>query len=174
MVKKVNKYILQISQNNERALEKLFELTKEAMWYVALKYLADRSKIEDVLNVAYLNVYNNSNKFDSSQNGVNWLYSIVKNVALNQNREDKKNEIFINNGLEIEEEEFQEQDLMLQLLVKDAIGILDEKEKTIVKLKFWNQLTFQQIAKQMGMPTSSVHYTYKIALKKIKNWWLAL
>lgn len=144
------------------------------MWYVALKYLADRSKIEDVLNVAYLNVYNNSNKFDSSQNGVNWLYSIVKNVALNQNREDKKNEIFINNGLEIEEEEFQEQDLMLQLLVKDAIGILDEKEKTIVKLKFWNQLTFQQIAKQMGMPTSSVHYTYKIALKKIKNWWLAL
>lgn len=175
LVKKVNKCIGKIALGDEKALNELYAITKESMWFVARKYLTDKSKIDDVLNEAYLNIYQNADSFNITQNGINWMYSIVKYAALNQNRTDKrfKYEEF-SNELDITTNEDIEKNLVVQLLIEEAMEILNNKEKEIIRLSFWEQKTLKEIAQHLNMPTSSVHYTYKIALKKIKNWWLKL
>ena len=50
LVKKVNKCIYRIALFDEKALDELYAITKESMWFVARKYLVDKSKIDDVLN----------------------------------------------------------------------------------------------------------------------------
>ncbi len=174
LVKKVNKCIYRIALFDE-ALDELYAITKESMWFVARKYLVDKSKIDDVLNEAYLNIYRKASSFDSSQNGINWMYSIVKNAALNQNRTDKRfdSEEFPEET-DLTTDDNLEQNLVIRLLIEEALKILSDKEKEIIELSFWEQKTLKEIAQHLNMPISSVHYAYKNALKKIKNWWLKL
>lgn len=175
LVKKVNKCIYRIALFDEKALDELYAITKESMWFVARKYLVDKSKIDDVLNEAYLNIYRKASSFDSSQNGINWMYSIVKNDALNQNRTDKRfdSEEFPEET-DLTTDDNLEQNLVIRLLIEEALKILSDKEKEIIELSFWEQKTLKEIAQHLNMPISSVHYAYKNALKKIKNWWLKL
>ncbi len=175
LVKKVNKCIYRIALFDEKALDELYAITKESMWFVARKYLVDKSKIDDVLNEAYLNIYRKASSFDSSQNGINWMYSIVKNAALNQNRTDKRfdSEEFPEET-DLTTDDNLEQNLVIRLLIEEALKILSDKEKEIIELSFWEQKTLKEIAQHLNMPISSVHYAYKNALKKIKNWWLKL
>ena len=51
----------------------------------------------------------------------------------------------------------------------DAIYQLDEKYKTVLLLKYYEDLTFEQIAEILGEPIGTVKSNSKRALTKIKK-----
>ena len=57
-IKQVNRCIEKIAAGNSSGLEDLFKLTKRYLYAVALSYLTDKSKAEDILSDTYLIPYN--------------------------------------------------------------------------------------------------------------------
>lgn len=166
--KVINKLIVDISHNDEKALEELFYLTKEKLYYIACKYLVDTSKADDVLSRAYEKIYLNSNKFNKKYNGFNWMYEIVKNLALDSNKEDlRNNHVEFNEDYHVSDKTAN--NLSRTIKINMALNSLEPLEKEIVILRIWENNKLKDIAKELDMPISSVHRTYKNALAKLKE-----
>lgn len=167
-IQKINKCIIRIAGKKESALDELFELTKKDLYVVACSYLYDKSKAEDVLSDSYLKVVKSAASFDRKQNGYNWLYEIVKNTALNQNKKDK-----LRDGEPLTETnqpnyEFVES-LCNRLMVEQALNGLSEEEKRIIYEYFFERKTVKEIADRIGKPKTTTYDLIKRLLEKMKN-----
>lgn len=167
-VSKINKLIIKISRHDEEALEELFQLTKEKMRYLAVKYLNDSSLSEDVLSVAYYKIFLNASSFDKKRNGFNWMHEIVKNLALDQNKKEKRHSYdHFDEGLHSNNKSATEIKRLDNLEM--ALKTLTNLEKDVVRLKIWEKCTLKEIAEKLKISVSTAHRTYIGALKKLKE-----
>lgn len=166
---KINKLIYKISQNDSKALEELFELTKEKMRYLASKYLYDKSLVDDVLSISYYKIYKNADKFNKKLNGFNWMHQIVKNSALDKNKSESKHNIEnFDENTYCDHSTFENKNLEL------AMKTLPELEYKIIRLKIWENLGLKEIASELNLSISKVHRIYTNALSKLKESMLVL
>ncbi len=167
-IKQINRYICAIADGDSRALELLFDATKKYFFVVARSFLDDKSKAEDVLSVAYYKVVVNAKSFDKRKNGYNWIFEIVKNTALNQNKTDR-----IKNSAPYDESCNRPYEIVDELIDKMALGEAREKlsdeEKFIIYAYFYEGKTIKEVAETLQKPKSTVHYILKGALEKMKK-----
>ena len=166
LVGKINKAIVRIGKGDTYALDELFSITGRMLLFMAKKYLADKSYAEDLIGEVYLKVVRNANTFDPKQNGLNWLYKIVKNEALNHNMRDKTSafvELDDNFGNDCID------DWLNTILVKSAIDTLSTHDKHIIYLRFWKGYSIQEIADEINKPISTTHDTLKRIYKQLKK-----
>lgn len=109
-IKKVNALIARIQAGDKKAPDLLFAEIGGLLLNVAKKYLYDKSLAEDLLSDVFLELYSSGAKtFDSSFNGLNWLFTIVKNKAYHYNLKEGKtvnideSEGFLQNFLKTDE-----------------------------------------------------------------------
>ncbi len=171
LVKKVNREITKIAKGNTDALGSLYELTSGYLFSMAKVYLGDKSLAEDVVSEVYLKVVKNADKFNSQLNGLNWLYKITKNVALNMNsyasRHSTQN---LDATMNIADAFDILSDLnLLKHKLADEVRALTKDEQRLLYLKYWQGLTIKEIAKAVGKSNSYTHDMIKKILKKLKN-----
>lgn len=162
----INKLIVKVSHKNEKALEELFHLTREKLFYLACKYLNDKSLAEDVLLEVYSKVYEKAHTFDQKQNGFNWLHTMVKNKALDFNRTHSKNDGDVEFNEEFYISNVEDSSPRLKNL-KVALKYLTPEERNIIILKFWENSTLSDIAEKVNIPLSSLHRRYVKILHKL-------
>lgn len=163
-VDEIKELIKRIAKQDEKALEELFERTKNQLYKVAKEYLNDKMYIDDVISEGYLKIYKKSKMYNEKYNGYNWMYEIVKNIAIDYNRKHKKEikieEIYVGKkGLEKGTRE----------KIRQAMKILDEREYEIIYLRIWENRTLQTIAEGMEYNITGVYRIYKGALEKLRK-----
>ena len=170
-IKKVNALIARIQAGDKKAPDLLFAEIGGLLLNVAKKYLYDKSLAEDLLSDVFLELYSSGAKtFDSSFNGINWLFTIVKNKAYHYNLKEGKtvnideSEGFLQNFLKTDEHG---DSAVENVDLRAALDTLSTEENRMLYLKFWEGLTVREIAKAVGLPKSTVHGLIKGALKKV-------
>ena len=168
LVLKTNKLIYRISKGDNHALDELFELTSRMLLTMARKYLFDKSYAEDLVSETYFKLVKNASKFNPAQNGLNWLYKIIHNEAVNYNRRDYS---LYNCELTDEASIIDDcvDDWLDKILIKDALNQLSAEERLVIYLRYWEGLNYQEVAKRINKPlTTTYDYINKI-LKKLKK-----
>ena len=168
LVLKINKLIYRISKGDNHALDELFELTSRMLLTMARKYLFDKSYAEDLVSETYFKLVKNASKFNPAQNGLNWLYKIIHNEAVNYNRRDYS---LYNCELTDEASIIDDcvDDWLDKILIKDALNQLSAEERLVIYLRYWEGLNYQEVAKRINKPlTTTYDYINKI-LKKLKK-----
>lgn len=85
-----------------------------------------------------------------------WLFSIMHNVYINQRRPRlRRSETPENEALELSVEATQENQLELRNL-KEALGRLPEEQREVVLLVGLEQLSYEEVAKALGIPLGTV------------------
>ncbi len=167
LVARINKIIVRIGKGDTYALDELFCITGRMLLFMARKYLVDKSYSEDLVSETYLKVVQGAKGFDPKQNGLNWLYKIVKNGASNHNLRVRTHESVEN--IEIAGKEFVEEWLDT-ILVKSAIDLLSAEDKNLIYLRFWEGYSIQEIAHKIDKPLSTTHDTLKRICKRLKKY----
>ncbi|MDE7263789.1 MAG: sigma-70 family RNA polymerase sigma factor [Anaeroplasmataceae bacterium] len=167
---KIGELIEKIAGNDENALDELYTLTKQHYYYVAREYLIEKFYAEDVLSVAYLKLYKKSHLYNRKLNGFNWMFEIVKNTAIDFNRNNTKDgvhKILDDEDLNrIPSEEFNGIEIRK---VQLALRVLSDKEYTIIYLRIWENKTIKFIAEMLGFNVARVYKTYNDALAKLRK-----
>jgi len=169
--KRINHYIKQTANGNESAFDKLFVYTYDNMKHIAKFYLKNKSNADDVLVEFYKIILDKVNSFDSKENGYNWMYTIAKNLALNDNQKNKKIGYISDGYYEIEDNSFQP---LKTLIVEETMAILNDKEKELLYRLYWEGYTIKEIAEKDNIPTATFYKQRKRIFKKmkkfLKNW----
>ena len=107
------------------------------------------------------------------EDAVAWLYTATKRRALNQSRgdarRDRRNMLSamqssVECWFECEMERREEIDKL-----QWALEQLDPLDRQIVVTKIWGNLSFEQVAKIVEKPTTSVHRQYQAAIGKLRK-----
>lgn len=75
---------------NQKAQKKFFDLHASSLMGVALRYMKDKDEAEDVLQMGFIKIFKNLNRFENKGSLEGWMKRIVVNTALDQLRKDKK------------------------------------------------------------------------------------
>lgn len=161
----INEILADMQGGNSAAKETLFERTYAYLKLVAWRYLRDKNGIEDVLQCAYLRVFAHIDSFDKTRDGYNWLCKIVQNEALRYNESNPPT-------LPLPEPETQkERDVDAPIVEKMALyAYLQDYSKTDQQLlyyRFYEQMSFAEIAQKLGMKKSTVHKRVSKLLKDL-------
>ena len=80
---------------NRQALERIYKRESRYLLGVSLRIVRQRQQAEDVLHDAFMNIWTQAASFDAARgSGRGWIYSIVRNAALNAVRQCAR-EVFV-------------------------------------------------------------------------------
>lgn len=163
--------IARIAGGDKDALAELYSRTRPAIYGFALSIVKNAHDAEDILQDAYLQVWNAAPGYRAQGKPMAWLLTITRNLAISRLREHGKTEPLV-------QEDWQdriadnpavthEDRLMLQAM----LSALGDQERQIVTLHALTGLRHREIASLLGLPLPTVLSKYSRALKKLQLAW---
>lgn len=166
----VNIYIERISKGDTLALSELYRLIGGRLLAIAQGIMRNKYNAEDVLHDSLIKLVRYAKNFKIGTNGYAWICKIVKNTALNKlksehlRRAEDIDDIF---GLSDGRDYFEVSTSTLD--VKNALLKLESKERLIIWLKYYNDMTVREIAAETGMKKTTVQDYIKRAEQKLSK-----
>lgn len=153
---------------DKEAFSDIVKEHKEYLYKTAFMYMKDEEKALEVLQETIIRGFINIKKLKNVSYFKTWITRILINVSLDMIKKDSKNEEFkeehikdhnVSNGLGIEE----------RLDLYSSVDLLNDNYKTVIILKYFNDLKIQDIALVMDIPENTVKTYLSRAKKMLKD-----
>jgi len=130
---------------------------------------------DDVLQNTFVKVYRHLKDFKGESRLFSWMYRIATNEALTFiNQKAKKNGT---TSLEFQTkmvERLQTDTWFdgdeIQIKLQKAVAILPEKQQLVFKMKYFNELKYEEISEILGTSVGALKASYHHAVKKIEEY----
>jgi RNA polymerase sigma-70 factor (ECF subfamily) len=135
----------------------------------------DHDDTDDVLQNTFIKVFANLKNFKGESKLFSWVYRIATNEALTFISQRAKkggvtNEEVQQKALEnLEADEYFEGDA-LELKLQKAVATLPEKQQLVFKMKYFEELKYEEISEILGTSVGGLKASYHIAVKKIEDY----
>ena len=160
-------------QGDRKAYKRLFEKYYQLLLSYIISYTHNRSQAEDLVQQAFVDLWEDRRKLNPNKSPKNYLYAIARNRYLdsvnNQKRQSKLLESVWERALrERIEENTEIQEKRIEKL-KIVIESLPPKCKRIFELNKMDGLRYQDIAELLDISIKTIEAQMGIAFKKIRN-----
>ena len=146
-------------KHDDELFVQLIMSKKEKLIRIAFKYTLNDAIVEDVLSETIYQAYKNRKQCKQPEYFDTWLIRILINNCLKEIKQQSKNY-----ELMIDIEDTKIQDIPLKTLVYS----LNEPERTILVLYFFEKAIFKEISEVLNMPESTIKTKYYNILKKLR------
>ncbi len=171
------KQLLENPQDHERAFRLILKNYKERLYYLIRKIVIDHDDTDDVLQEVFIKIWKNLEKFRGDSNLFTWLYRIATNEALTflRRRKDSRNISMDENPelINMLEAGGQKSSLLtgddISLKLQAAVLQLPEKQRIVFNLKYYEDLTYEEIAEITDTTVGGLKANYHAAKKKIEE-----
>jgi RNA polymerase sigma-70 factor (ECF subfamily) len=166
-----------VQQGNPMAFRVLVERYKKKAYYTALKLVGDSDDAYDISQEAFIRVYNARRRYDVTHPFYAWFYAILRNLARNHLRKRSirleyavRTRRFRKQSLEVSDspECIAEADESRKA-VWAAIGKLSYEHREIIMLRHFEDLSYEEIAKLLGIAVGSVMSRLYYARKRLRD-----
>ncbi len=163
----LDNYIKKISNNDQNALELLYNDTRNYVYRFALSIVKNCSDAEDIMQDTYVNINKYAKNYNSRQKPLAWILTITKNLCLNKLKANKNR--IATDYSEVEQTLGSKVDHAFnKTLLKTIIEVLDDSERQIFILNSIDNYKFREIASLLDLKLSTVLSKYHRAIKKIR------
>lgn len=165
-----NAIIMRIAQGDLTALDDLYKEFGGLLFSMAKKYLCDVSYAEDLLSDVLVKLVRTAKSFNPRKNGLNWLFATIRNEAFDHNKRSSRAK-----GQSIDERQDLcavmgfEDSLIDGAALKSALSQLNETQRSLLYLKYWEGLTIREIAKKTKKPRSTAQDMINTALRRLSD-----
>jgi RNA polymerase sigma-70 factor (ECF subfamily) len=158
-------------------IQELFTALETPLLHYALRLTGERGPAEDMVQEAFMKLHA---QFEEVREPRRWLYRTVHNLALNHRRDaakvvalhpsdspDPSDQSDTADPQPLPDEQIARWESIG--LVRLSLESLDERSRELIRLKFNDELTYQQISERTGLKTGHVGYLLHHALKAIAD-----
>jgi RNA polymerase sigma-70 factor (ECF subfamily) len=163
--------------NNEESLYAVMTKYYNDFFRYGVKFTADAEETKDALNQFFLHIWDNRDKLERVENFKAYLFVSYKRwliVHLHQLRKRRlfNQDIHSNEPVESSYEEYmisQIQDEELRQILNEAINALSPRQRQLVRLRFYDQLSFDEISKRTSLTIRTVYNKLHEAIGKLRK-----
>ena len=158
-----------VGRGDLTALESLYLQTEKAVYALALSILRNPHDAEDIVQETYLKVRAAAHLYVPQGKPLAWLFTITKNLCRDLLRGQSRTEA-APDGAEDDLRFSYVSDPTDRLVLEAALKALGEEERQVVLLHAASGLKHREIARDLGLPLSTVLSRYSRALKKLQRY----
>ena len=158
--------MLRFQNGDEDSYSELVERYKNKLMNHIFYYMKDRESAEDIVQDTFVRVYLNKDKYKEIAKVSTWIYTIAINLAKTAlSRSGKMNSFSITgkdgeNDYEIKDKHSStDRDVLkneLSDIIMSSIDSLEEKFREIVMLRDIDEMSYEEIAALLQIPTGTV------------------
>ncbi|ATF10796.1 RNA polymerase sigma factor SigW [Brevibacillus sp. HB1.2] len=166
----VEKRLTQRAKRGDReAFAELIEIYKDKIFQLAYRMVGNRQDAEDIAQETFLRVYANLHSYDDSYKFSTWIYRIATNLCIDRGRKKRPDfsldeETEPGQGLDwysrLSSNERTPEDKVvtqeLQETVQDALSHLQPKYRSIMILRYIEDLSLQEISDIVKLPITTI------------------
>lgn len=151
------------------------QYSKSLYWKVRHIVLSHEDA-NDVLQNAFVKAWSNLDSFQGKSSLATWLHRIAINEALDFIRKQK----VVNSNISADDDEMSVANRLMadeyfdgdeaQALLQEAIARLPDVQRTVFTLKYYHELKYAEISKQLGTSEGALKASYHLAVKKITDY----
>jgi RNA polymerase sigma-70 factor (ECF subfamily) len=161
-------------QNKDKALQIIMNKYQKPVYWHIRRLVVVHEDAEDIFQEVFINVYKYFNKFRGDSKLSTWIYSIATNECL-RFFEKKQKQLTINNTLEnyfasklSEYDSESADDIVIKF--QKAIMTLPKKQRAAFNLRYYDELSYEEISEITGISVKSLKTNYHYAKEKIKTY----
>lgn len=163
--------LAQLARDGDRAaFREIVDRYKNKIYHLAYRMLGNVHESEDIVQETFLRVHLNLGRYDTTQKFSTWIYRIGTNLCIDRLRKRKRKisldaQLFESDGtdgydiLATNEEALPERQLLIsetQRQIRQAISKLPDKYRTIVVLRYLQDLSLQEISDVLDLPVTTI------------------
>lgn len=154
----------------ETEKEEIYRTYHPKVYGYIVSRISDANTAEDIAADVFLKVYEKLGSFDETKASVStWIYTITRNTLIDHYRTRRVLEEIpetLSGGEEVEDDicTAETLDELAKALLK-----LDERERTIIVLRYYRGTSLKDIAERLGISYAYVKVLQKSALGKLKK-----
>lgn len=154
---------------DEKAFAKLMSRYKDAIYFMLLKMVNNKSDAEDLTIEAFGKAFKNLHQYSPSYAFSTWLFKIASNNCIDFLRKRRGVHIAIDNNQENNEPDQQvhlksndpnpEQKLIRMqkaILLRKVVRRLKPRYQTLVELRYFREYSYEEIANELKLPLGTV------------------
>lgn len=157
-------YIELVRQGDANAFYIMISPHKTQMYKIAYSYFGNEQDALEAIQETTCRAYNNFHKLKHPEYFKTWLIRILINYCIDEKKRMKRS-IYL-----IEESIIQEDDAInMRIEIRQALKKLTPVSKSIIILKYFEDLTINEIADIMQKPTGTIKTWLNKALKELRT-----
>ena len=161
------KLVKKAIKGDSKAFTELMKVHKASLYKIAYSYVKDEQKALDILQETTYKGLLNINKLSEPQFFKTWITKVLINVAIDYSKKEDKI-VYIEEEANIVEKA-KEISIEEKLDLYDAIDSLREQYKMVIILKYFNDMTIEEISQNMDIPINTVKSHMRRAKKQLKE-----
>jgi RNA polymerase sigma-70 factor (ECF subfamily) len=156
-------------KGDEKAFAKLLSKYKDAIYFMLLKMVNNKSDAEDLTIEAFGKAFKNLHQYSPSYAFSTWLFKIASNNCIDFLRKKKGVHISIESNSDSNDNEQtvrlkskdpnpEEKLIRIQkaILLRRIVHKLKPRYRTLVELRYFREYSYEEIAKELSLPLGTV------------------
>lgn len=168
--------LLRDPETRDRGFTMMMDLYKERIYWHIRRLVVSHDDAEDILQETFINAYRFAGSFNGKSMIYTWLYRIATNECIRLFRKNKKSDHRTEELTDKIAEKISGHDLenSEEILVRfqKAILQLPEKQRIVFNLRYYDELSYDEISLIMKTSANSLKTNYHYAQEKIKQYML--
>lgn len=161
-------------ETQNEAFRDLVRLYQKPLYNHIRNMVLNHDDADDVLQNTFIKVFQNLKNFKGESKLYSWMYRIASNEAINFIQQRSKKQGISNEELQQKELNKLQTDVyfegdVIQLKLQNAIAKLPFKQQQVFKMKYFEELKYEQISEILSTSIGALKASYFHAVKKIEE-----
>ena len=156
-------------QNPNVGMKLLMDAYQERLYWHIRRLVVSHDDAQDLLQETFLKVYRSWDSFKGNSSLFSWLYRIATNVVLSSLRSKHPE------GTQLDEVRGMAADSYFEFSDEEAVALqraihsLPPKQQAVFNMRYYDELSYEEIAKITGKNVNTLKTNYHFAVEKIKK-----
>jgi RNA polymerase sigma-70 factor (ECF subfamily) len=177
--------ILASKEGDEQAFAQLVERHLSSVYRFCIRYLGNSDDADDAAQITFFKAWKSIKKFDTEKSFTTWIFTLARNSCIDSMRKhsaipfrhlgggtsaDKYDAAFedslVDQG-ELPDELFMRHEASEE--IARALGSLSSEDRSLLSLHYEENVSFEEIAHILGIPSSSVRSRHRRAIAQLRK-----
>ena len=167
-------YVRMIKEGDEQAFQYVYNRTKEAVYRTVYLLAGDRADVCDTVSEIYWQMIRSLDKYDDNKPFRSWLNGLIVRQVHNANRKLWRRLRIAEKNRNTEIERYADTPELDTIAAEQRrevagwLGKLSVKLRTVIVLRYYQDMTLQDIADTLGIPLGTVKSRHDLAIRKLR------
>lgn len=169
---KFEQCIRQMNEGDREGLREVYEEYLSYIYGIVFQMIGNRENAEDIASEFFIRLWEKSASYKPGSGHRGWMATIARNMTIDFIRKHKREELtdtFEDTAEGFSHDGSVESRVIHQLVIKDALETLSEKEREVIHMKVMGDMTLKEIAAVLKVPMGTVAWRYREAVNKLRR-----